>query len=262
MSTQVSIIILNYNTPELTTACVQSVIAHTSGVEYEIVLIDNGSKPESKAYFDQYLNDTPNLKIYYESVNHGFGGGNNVGYKHSKWEYLFFLNSDTIIFENSVKILYDHYKSLEETTKVGFLAPRLYYDREKTAKQMFGTKPPTKWDVMLYNLPLLKNIWRKRYDKFRYADWDRNSDKEIGNAWGPVFFCSKKCFEDIGKFDERFFLYMEEFDTSMRLARKGYHSFYTVKTSIIHLEDQSPKVKRRKVKTSLESMMKFFGKYL
>lgn len=84
MSTQVSIIILNYNTPELTTACVQSVIAHTSGVDYEIVLIDNGSKPESKAYFDQYLNDTPNLKIYYESVNHGFGGGNNVGYKYSK----------------------------------------------------------------------------------------------------------------------------------------------------------------------------------
>lgn len=262
MSPQVSIIILNYNTPELTTACVQSIIAHTSDVNYEIILVDNGSKPESKSYFDTYLRDIPEVRIFYESTNHGFWGGNNRGYAHSKGEYIFFLNSDTIILENSIKILYDYYKKQEETTKIGFLAPRLYYDRERTTKQMFGTKVPTFWDVILYNIPGIKKLWMKRYESFRYGDWDRESDKEIGNAWGPAFFCSRLCWEDIGGFDERFFLYMEEFDTAMRLKKKWYHNFFTAKTSIIHLEDQSPKVKWRKIKASLESMLKFFWKYL
>lgn len=73
MKPQVSIIILNYNTPELTTACVQSIIAHTSGVDYEIVLIDNGSAENSKEYFDTYLHDMPNLRVFYTHHNRGFG---------------------------------------------------------------------------------------------------------------------------------------------------------------------------------------------
>lgn len=89
-----------------------------------------------------------------------------------------------------------------------------------TQKQLFGTRRPTFLDVLLYNIPLLRRLNRKRYDHFRYADWDRDSDKEIGNAGGPAFVCSRRCFEDIGKFDERFFLYMEEFDTAMGLAKK------------------------------------------
>lgn len=83
MHPEVSIIILNYNTPELTTACVQSIIAHTHDISYEIVLIDNGSKPESKVYFETHLADIPGLHIYYTHTNHGFGGGNNRGYTHS-----------------------------------------------------------------------------------------------------------------------------------------------------------------------------------
>lgn len=182
MHPEVSVIILNYNTPELTTACVQSIIAHTHDIPYEIVLIDNGSKPESRAYFDLHLADVPGLHIHYTARNHGFGGGNNIGYTHSKGKYLFFLNSDTVIYENSIKILADEYKKHEEQVKTGFLAPRLYYDHAKSSKQIFGTKVPTFPDVVIYNIPKLKKIWKKRYEKFRYAEWDRDSDKEIGNA--------------------------------------------------------------------------------
>lgn len=63
MNPQVSIIILNYNTPELTVACVQSIIAHTSGIEYEIVVVDNGSHASNKEYFDIQLADTPYTKV-------------------------------------------------------------------------------------------------------------------------------------------------------------------------------------------------------
>gem|GEM_PF-5956605 len=70
MGIDVSIIILNYNTPELTAACVQSIVAHTSGIDYEIILVDNGSSPESMAYFDEHLLFIPQLTIISEKENH------------------------------------------------------------------------------------------------------------------------------------------------------------------------------------------------
>lgn len=262
MDIDVSIIILNYNTPELTTQCVESIVAHTHNLNYEIILVDNWSKPESKAYFEENLLFIPQLNIIYSEKNLWFGGGNNLGYSQSKGAYLFFLNSDTILFENSVWWLYDHYRTREQFTKVGFMWPRLYYDKEKTQKQMYCTRVPSLFWVFVYNVPFARKIRKNYYNRFRYADRDRDSDKEVGNCGGPAFMCSKKCFEEIGKFDERFFLYMEEFDTAMRLERLDYHNFYTAKTSIIHLENQSPKKTWKKLRTSFASMCKFFVKYI
>ena len=262
MDIDISIIIVNYNTPELTTQCVQSIITYTKWVSYEIIVVDNGSKPESKDYFDENLLFIPQLNIVYTEKNLGFGWGNNIWYTHSKWKYLFFLNSDTILTENSIKILYDIYRTKEEFTKMWFLAPKLFYDPERHYEQPFGTKVPWFIDVLLYNTPWLKYFRRGRYNRFRYAEWDRKTEKEIGNAWGPVFMVSRNCFGEIGKFDERFFLYMEEFDTAKRLKKLWYHSYFTPATSIIHLENRSPQIKRRKTMTSFVSMRKYFWKYI
>lgn len=262
MDIEVSIIILNYNTPELTTQCVESIVKHTHNLNYEIILVDNGSAPASKAYFEENLLFIPQLNIIYSPKNLGFWGWNNLWYSHSQGAYLFFLNSDTVFDENTAWALYDHYRTWEQFTKVWFLWPQIFYDQAKTQKQMYCTKTPTLFNVFVYNFPGAKKIRKRVYNKFRYADRDREWDKEVGNAWGPAFMCSKKCFEDIGKFDERFFLYMEEFDTAMRLEDRDYHSFYTSKTSLVHLENQSPKKTRKKLRTSFSSMVKFFWKYI
>gem|GEM_PF-4232276 len=65
----------------------------------------------------------------------------------------------------------------------------------------------------------MKYFFSKRYKSLFYHDRDRESDREVGTSGGPAFLCSRKCFEDIGKFDERFFLYMEEFDMAKRLKK-------------------------------------------
>ena len=71
----VSVIIVNYNTKNLTADCIQSVIDKTSGVDYEIILVDNASTDGSKALFE---NDV-RLKYIYSDKNGGFGYGNNLG---------------------------------------------------------------------------------------------------------------------------------------------------------------------------------------
>ena len=121
MDIDVSIIILNYNTPELTAQCIESIVSHTRNLNYEIILVDNGSKPESKTYFEENLLFIPQLQIIYSEHNLGFGGGNNLGYSKSRGQYLFFLNSDTIFTENTAGALYDHYRTFEQFNKVGFM---------------------------------------------------------------------------------------------------------------------------------------------
>ena len=91
----VSVIIVNYNTQGLTSDCIESIIAQTSAVEYEIILVDNASTDGSKEVFAQ----DKRIKYIYSDQNLGFGRANNLGIREAKGRYLFFLNSDTDVYK-------------------------------------------------------------------------------------------------------------------------------------------------------------------
>ena len=103
----VSVIIINYNTLQMTSECIDSIIANTSDVEYEIILVDNASKDGSKEFFE---NDH-RVKYLYSEINKGFGAGNNLGVRHACGKYIFLLNSDTLLKNNAIKILFDFSES-------------------------------------------------------------------------------------------------------------------------------------------------------
>src|SRR5688572_24806026 len=95
----VSILIVSYNTREMTLACIQSVIDQTKQVSYEIIVVDNQSKDGSagaiaKAY--------PNIKLIIPEQNLGFAGGNNLAATHATGEYLLLLNPDTVILDGAI----------------------------------------------------------------------------------------------------------------------------------------------------------------
>ena len=103
MAIDVSVIIVNYNTLELTKQCVESLKAKTKGIQYEIIIVDNASNDGSQEYF---RNDESIIYIY-NKENLGFGRANNIGYRHSSGKYIFLLNSDTILENNAIKIFFD-----------------------------------------------------------------------------------------------------------------------------------------------------------
>ena len=100
---QVSIIVVNYNTKDITENCIASIITQTKDVEYEIILVDNASVDGSKEYFK----NRKEICYIYSNENLGFGKANNLGAEKAKGELLFLLNSDTILIENSIKKMYD-----------------------------------------------------------------------------------------------------------------------------------------------------------
>ena len=111
----VSIIIVNYRTPSLTLACIDSIYAHTKGVDFEVIVVDNHSEDDSVERLSK-----DNRIILIESLrNGGFGYGNNLGMRVAHGKYFFLLNSDTLLVNNAIKEFYDYAESHEPKTLYG-----------------------------------------------------------------------------------------------------------------------------------------------
>ena len=103
----VSIIIVNYNTYDLTAACIQSIIEHTKRISYEIIVVDNASTDGSKEKFER----DSRIKYIYSEKNGGFGYGNNRGIEIANGDYFFLLNSDTLLLNNAIYEFFKYAKS-------------------------------------------------------------------------------------------------------------------------------------------------------
>lgn len=99
----ISIIIVNYNTKELTKNCIDSIYEKTKDIEFEVILVDNDSNDGSKELFER----DKKIEFVEAGKNLGFGKANNLGLTRATGKYIFFLNSDTILVNNAVKIFFD-----------------------------------------------------------------------------------------------------------------------------------------------------------
>ena len=118
---QVSIIIVTYNTLGITRQCIDSIYGHTEGVDFEVIVIDNASSDGTR----QVLENDSRIRYIYSSKNLGFGRANNLGMREAKGKYLFLLNSDTLLLNNAVRILYEAAESY--TGKLGVMGTILQF---------------------------------------------------------------------------------------------------------------------------------------
>ncbi|MGE4288395.1 MAG: glycosyltransferase family 2 protein [Salinivirgaceae bacterium] len=125
----VSIIIINYNTFELTRRCIQSVIDKTTEINYELILVDNASNEKNP---DEFLFLFPNINLIKSPVNLGFAGGNNLGISQAKGRVILLLNSDTELINNAIKICFDR---LNSDNSIGIISSALYNYNESLQKQ-------------------------------------------------------------------------------------------------------------------------------
>ena len=118
----VSIIIVNYNTKQLLKNCLNSIYKYTDSLDFEIIVGDNGSKDGS---VEMVVQEFEGVIIVDTKENLGFGKGNNRGVERASGEYVFLLNSDTLLIENSIFKLYEFFKINEKKLKIGALGCKL-----------------------------------------------------------------------------------------------------------------------------------------
>lgn len=235
----VSVIIVNYNTKQLTENCIKSIQENTSDVIYEIILVDNDSSDGSSEYF-QNRND---IVFVLSKNNLGFGRANNLGYSKSTGKYVFLLNSDTILLNNVVKIFYDEMEQLpNDIACIG--APLLKRDG-KTIGNSFGYFPCFS---QIYRV--LKDLYLKKIIK-NYVDGTIDFNNEVYPKFvdyiiGADLFLRRSVIEKHGLFDPDFFMYFEETEMQYRYHKNGYKAKIISGPRIIHLEPFIDNGKKKK----------------
>ena len=227
---EVSVIVINYNTPDLTSDCINSLINHTKDIVYEVIVVDNGS--EKRFDFTQF-DHLDNFKYVYSPKNLGFAGGNNLGISCAKGDYILLLNSDTIISENSVKTLYDCFR---REPRSGSLTPKLL-SPDGSVQPCANRAPSLRLE--LRQLLRINKFTKpeKLANLYLGARHDYNKPVECDWIYGACFFTSKAMIDNVfgGKLPETFFMYAEDMLWCLMLKKAGYTNLYTPETSIIHL---------------------------
>src|ERR1035437_2064087 len=224
----ISIIIVNYRVKEKLIKCIQSIYASKPKTAFEIIVVDNGDRDNIGNDLKKYFPET----IYIKSkTNLGYGGGNNLGAKQARGEYLFILNPDTFVFKDTIDELINF---LEKDKTVGIVAPMLV-DKENIPFKLQGTTKLTPFkgiirlsflERLFPNNPISKQYWLK--------DWDHKQFKEVEVNPGTGFAIAKQLFDKVGGFDEKFFLYFEEDDLALRIRKLDKLIFILAKAKIFH----------------------------
>jgi GT2 family glycosyltransferase len=253
----VSIIIVNYNTKELVFNCIDSIIIQTLKLTYEIIVVDNDSTDGSqKAIKKKYFN----VILIESNMNLGFGRANNLGAKSAKGKYLFFLNSDTILLNNSINVLFHFNEENENKLEIG-ISGGILLDEKMQETASFGPLP-TKINMLKSILGLLPLFTKMTSSETKF--FKTNRYVEVGYITGADMFLSKSAFNKIGGFDSNIFMYYEETDLQLRLKTADYYNYIIAGTQIIHLEGASfGLVKKNNVKRMMvvKSMFYYFRKH-
>lgn len=240
MINDVSIIIVNYNTRQMTNECIDSIINYTNGLNYEIILVDNGSSDGSKEFFEK----KEGIIYIYSDENLGFGRANNIGAEIAKGEFIFFLNSDTLFVEDSLSKLYNFYVLNEKNLKIGVLGAIMV--DEKGCINGFGDTFPTILKIrykLFRKIPFFFNFV-KMENKHIY-DTSKTYFK-VDYVLGADMLIRKALFKKVMGFDPNYFMYYEESDLQLRLAELKYINYILTTTKIIHFEGGSVKTERKK----------------
>lgn len=247
----ISIIIVNYNTFDLILQCIESVVKNTKEITYEIIVVDNNSPNREIEKLNEIY---PNVKLILNDENSGFGIANNIGSKEANGDFLFFLNSDTMVLDNSI---YNLYKFISKNPYVGACGGNLC-DRDFNPATSFSRFMPSFLsDVDYFFLNIFSKLF---YRNNLYYCYDDFPIKINGNISGADLMISKQAFEELNGFDENFFMYYEETDLLFRLRQKKYQTFIVPESKIIHLEGASETIKETRINWTYESKEKYYLK--
>lgn len=239
-SPTVSVVIVSYNTRELTLQCLREVIGdlERDAISSEIWVVDNASRDESAAAIAR---EFPGVHLIASTKNEGFGAANNRAFEKSRGEFLLLLNSDALVHRGAVAHLVDF---LRNHSTAGAVGPRLL--------NADGTLQTSCW-----KFPSPARIWLEAFGIARlftahpllgdYYRWAHDETRKVDFVIGACLLVRREVYERVGGFDESFFLYAEETDWQKRIRGAGWDIVFTPGADVTHLGGASGAGEKAKV---------------
>ena len=223
----VSIIIVNWNSADYVRKCVASVLAHTQGLTYQIIVVDGASFDGCGAMLAR---EHPEVHFIQSQENVGFGRANNLGFQSARGRNILCLNPDTELTGNTIRVLMERLESLPGAGAVGCRVLNADGTLQTSCIQSFPT---------VLNQLLDSDFLRARFPRSRL--WGTAAFLSSGNhpevveaVTGACVMLKREVVERVGGFSPEFFMYGEDLDLCFKVRKSGQLVYYVPETSLIH----------------------------
>lgn len=226
MSPKLSIVIPSWNTRELLRVCLNT-IAEAAKPSCEVIVVDNASGDGSA---DMVADEFPAVQLLRNSVNEGFAKGCNRGIKAASGELILVHNADTEVFPDALELMIEF---LDSHPDYGAAAPRLVNADGTTQGGCMDF--PGLWTPLFFGTPLerwMPNSFELR--RYFMRDFDHEEDCDIKQPPAACLLVRGSVFDEIGVFDEQLWLFFNDVDFSLRLAKAGYKTGFVAGAKVMH----------------------------
>lgn len=227
--------------------CLKSVYSATVDLDAEIIVVDNNSPDNSSEMVTSLF---PEVILIDNKENLGFSKANNQGVAIAQGEYICILNPDTVVSETTFHTLYNFAQS-DDT--IGAIGPRLI---DGTGRFLPECKR---------NLPTPSVAFQKVFgsgNRYYARNVDHKSIGKVPILVGAFMFMKRAIYEEVGGFDESYFMYGEDIDLSHTITKAGYHNYYYGETTVIHFKGESTAKDQKYRKRFYGAMHIFYNKHL
>jgi hypothetical protein len=254
----VDVVVVNWNSGRQLQACIESVLAFGDDLVGKIIIVDNGSMDDSLGF----VRSGGDITVTRAGENLGFARACNIGASEATGDYLLFLNPDVRIMRGTLAGVFKFMKN-DAAGTVGICGVKLVGEDGKV--QRGCTRFPG-WLHMVSIAAGASALLPSLFPSHFMGEFDHERNREVDHVIGAFFFVRRELFEDLGGFDERFFVYLEDLDFSLRARKTGRTAYYLADAAAFHKGGgTSEQVKAHRLFYSLRSRLlyafKHFGRY-
>lgn len=223
-----SILIVSYNTREMTLECIRSIVRETGSHSYEVIVVDNRSSDGSA---DAIRAEFPDINLIVPEENTGFAGGNNLAAKYATGFRLLLLNPDTVVLDGALDRMLDF---ADRTASARVWGGRAFFADGSVNASVLGDM--TVWSCFCRAVGLTWMFPRSRvFNPESIHMWDSlEREREVDVVVGCFLMIDRALWEQLDGFNRAFFMYGDEVDLCMRARRAGARPRFTPDAKIIH----------------------------
>ena len=227
------IIVLNYQTWDISFRCVQNIIKTQQDLIYHIYLVDNASPNPIPIKFLDFLNKNEDIITFLKSYkNSGYAAGNNIGILQALkdgCDNLLITNNDILFDKDSI---YELLKVLDDKKKIGIAGPKVVNNKGEVQISRCSMKTEIKEVFQIFTVA--KKIFRKKWDEYYCLNQIADEPSFVYYVSGCCFAISRTCALEVTPLDEGTVLYDEELILGIRMESRGYKTYYNPKSIVVH----------------------------